>query len=113
MEVLSDDGSVSTNLSDILGKWQDDFRSLFTNAGQSRDVETGNANDDNLQHTYNEHINIFEVKKAVDDAKMGKAAGFDNIPTEVLKTIQLFPFYIFYLTFVSIMVLYRLTGVNA
>ena len=84
MEVLSDDGSVSTNLSDILGKWQDDFRSLFTNAGQSRDVETGNANDDNLQHTYNEHINIFEVKKAVDDAKMGKAAGFDNIPTEVL-----------------------------
>lgn len=85
MEVLSDDGSVSTNLSDILGKWQDDFRSLFTNAGQSRDVETGNANDDNLQHTYNEHINIFEVKKAVDDAKMGKAAGFDNIPTEVLK----------------------------
>ena len=85
MEVLSDDGSVSTNLSDILGKWQDDFRSLFTNAGQSLDVETGNANDDNLQHTYNEHINIFEVKKAVGGAKMGKAAGFDNIPTTVLK----------------------------
>ena len=36
-------------------------------------------------YDYNDHISIFEVKKAIYDAKMGKATGTDNIPVEVLK----------------------------
>ena len=35
--------------------------------------------------TYNDHISILDVKKAIDDAKKGKASYIDNIPVEVLK----------------------------
>ena len=35
--------------------------------------------------SYNQHISIFEVKKAIDATKRGKASGIDNIPVEVLK----------------------------
>lgn len=34
---------------------------------------------------FNEHISLFEVKKAIFSAKQGKACGFDNIPSEVLR----------------------------
>ena len=88
MEVVLEDGSVSFNISDILNKWQTDFSSLFRSANQSADCSTENHNYSSKAHeqvTYNEHISILDVKKAIDDAKKGKASGIDNIPVEVLK----------------------------
>ena len=50
----------------------------------------------------NEHISIFEVKKAVQDAKRNKACGLDGIPVDVLKTTLLFHSYIYCLIFALI-----------
>ena len=90
MEIVLEDGSVSFNISDILNKWQTDFSYLFHFGNQSADCSTENHNDSSKareQFTYNDHISILDVKKAisVDDAKKGKASTIDNIPVEVLK----------------------------
>ena len=39
----------------------------------------------NAEPLFDDMISIFEVKKAVNDAKFKKACGIDSIPTEVLK----------------------------
>ena len=88
MEVVLEDGSVSLNIADILNKWKSDFGSLFRNVNPSADHAP--EIDQNIafsqEHfTYNEHISILDVKRAIDDAKLGKASGIDNIPIEVLK----------------------------
>ena len=97
MEVALGDGSISVDVSDVLRKWRNDFHSLFNGSGQVTDNELGTSdvntssnmtdNVSNQQHQqiFNQHISIFEVKKAIDSAKRGKATGIDNIPTEVLK----------------------------
>ena len=97
MEVTLDDGSVSSYVSDVLSKWRNDFNSLFNGSGQVTDNELGNSDENTSsnmtqstsnqerQRKFNQHISIFEVKKALDSAKRSKATGIDNIPTEVLK----------------------------
>ena len=85
MEVTLEDGIVSFNISDVLNKWRTDFSSLFSGNGKVNDNELGNSNNhtssdmtDNVlnqldQPVFNDHISIFEVKKAIDSAKRGKA----------------------------------------
>ena len=85
LEVILDNGEVSSNLNDVLLKWKRDFSSLFdTNYMPSNgDSCTDNPADSDWP-AFNENISIFEIKKALDNANKGKAAGFDGIPTEVL-----------------------------
>ena len=97
MEVTLDDGSISVDVSDVLRKWRNDFHSLFNGSGQVTDNElstsdvntssnmTDNVSNQQHQQIFNQHISIFEVKKAIDSAKRGKATGIDNITTEVVK----------------------------
>ena len=88
LEIVLEDGSISLNISDILNKWQADFSSLFRTVHQppnSSDETHQNNNPSHDECTYNDHISILDVKKAIDDAKMGKASGVDCIPVEVLK----------------------------
>ena len=88
LEIVLEDGSISLNISDILNKWQTDFSSLFRTVHQtpnSSDEIHQNNNPSHEECTYNENISILDVKKAIDDAKMGKASGVDCIPVEVLR----------------------------
>ena len=88
MEVITENGSVSNNVEDVLSKWESCFSKLYTstvttntnNHGLSRD-NIENSND----HIFDEPISVFEVQQAVKEAKLNKASGIDDIPAEVLK----------------------------
>ena len=111
MEVTLDDGSVSSYVSDVLSKWRNDFNSLFNGSDQVTDNELGNSDENTSsnmtqstsnqerQQKFNQHISIFEVKKAIDSAKRGKATGIDNIPTEVLKNDTAVSFFACFIQF--------------
>ena len=43
MEVVLDDGSVSLNISDVLHKWQNEFRSLFATTYQTVEFSSENV----------------------------------------------------------------------
>ena len=76
MEVILRDGTVSRDPVSVLDKWK-----------QADDSDEGQSTDSNNIPTYpifNEHFLIFELKKALDNSKKGKACGVDEIPSEVL-----------------------------
>ena len=73
---------------------------------------TNEASNQHFQQNDNEHITIFEVKKAIDSVKRGKGTGIEIFPLKYLKMIRLFPFCLFYLIFALIMVHYRPSEVN-
>ena len=86
MEVVLDDGNVSTKTHDILNKWKADFSHLlkpfFVNYENSHTAAYTNQSNlpvDHVDHVFNEHISLFEVKKVIFSAKQGKACGFDSI----------------------------------
>lgn len=85
MEVRLDNGDISSTVTDVLQKWKTDYSSLFKeyDAPPLLDFLQDPDSSDNV--SFNERISIFEVKKAISSAKIGKACGADNIPTEVLK----------------------------
>lgn len=82
------DGSISSDMHDVLDHWKNEFSLLLNN-------------DDNSKNSWDENVNTFvdafldcntkiqEVKKAADSAKRGKAPGIDTIHSEVLKMIHL------------------------
>ena len=65
----------------LVGTWQplqmDYKKNISVNS-----IAAPSESDDKL---FNHNISILEVKRAVDSANRGKACGFDNLPTEVLK----------------------------
>ena len=88
-EVVLSDGSVSNAQNDVLERWQSDFSSLLNQPLLDVDerCETNLLNtpsipiiDTGLENP----ITLTEVKKAISNAKSGKAVGCDDIPTEVL-----------------------------
>ena len=84
MQVVLEDGSVSDDVKTVLLKWQNEFSALLNAGGDVNNTGTDNTRnitDNNLDKC----IDILEVKKAVEHAKRGKAAGIDLIPCEVLK----------------------------
>ena len=83
MQVVLDDGSICEDVKTVLNKWQNDFCKLLN-------VDTDVQVEDNIvNNTKNVNLDkdicILEVVKAVEKAKLGKAAGIDCIPSEVLK----------------------------
>ena len=60
----------------------DDFSSLFVSKTNCSSFIPG-VGDNYIP--FNEHMSVLEIKKAVDNAKRGKALGADSIYTEVLK----------------------------
>lgn len=77
MEVVFEDGSISSNLNTVLEKWKCDFKSQITVAESE-----SNAASDSSHQLFNEFISIFEVKKAIGKSKNGKACEEDVIPSE-------------------------------
>ncbi len=69
----------------MLLKWKSDFSSLFNRIHIPNDINVQYNGMNSTELPFNDNISILEVKNAVDKAKMGKATGVDNIPSEVLK----------------------------
>lgn len=87
MEVKLDDGSISSNLKEVLSKWKNDFSNLFNIDIVAANVNcnpTNNSETEEIGLPFNSCITLLDVKKALDSASRGKAFGCDGIPTEVL-----------------------------
>lgn len=83
MEVLLDNGNLSNDAKDVLQKWEREFSSLLNlpNTDVPESINSESVIDTDLDR----YISILEVKKAIDNAKRGKAFGIDRIPVDVLK----------------------------
>ena len=104
MEVLGNDGSLVTGLSDIINRWEKDFKGLFSSETfdfdgryyedlcQRKNVIEGYI----LKGEYwinkdlNNSLTKEAVQMAINKAKLGKATGVENIPNEILKSPKLF-----------------------
>ena len=88
MEVVLEDGTISRDCKDVLEKWKHEFCSLLNakpnDAQQTTNTFANVMPAERLDPLFYEHISLFEVTKAICDAKKGKACGFDSIPVEVL-----------------------------
>ena len=89
MEVVLDGGRVETNLESVLHKWKTDFSSLFnrptSNREPSIDVNHLMADTEPGNHVLDGYITVFEVRKAIFNAKRNKSPGFDEIPADVFR----------------------------
>ena len=84
--VVDNEGQIHTDRVTVLEKWKSDFQELYNadNVGHIPDA-LGYLPQTPDCSVLNEPISRFEICKAVDAAKLGKAAGVDEIPAEVLK----------------------------
>jgi len=114
-QVVLDNGTVSSSISDVLNKWKHDFSSLFNNRNVQdlSDVDSDNINFGNESNNpFNNDISIAEVKKAIWKAKCGKAYGLMRYPLKYFLIIHPLLFYICCSIYVLIMELYHQFGVN-
>ncbi|XP_052256259.1 uncharacterized protein LOC127861632 isoform X1 [Dreissena polymorpha] len=85
LEVVLDNGTVSSKLEDVLLRWKNDFANLL-NQSVNSNVGQHTSSFDNVYHEeLDRPFSVFEVKAAIDRAKLNKATGIDQIPNEVLK----------------------------
>lgn len=84
MEIVKDDGTVSTKVQEVLMKWKDYFQDLLN---PQTDTTLGTSETElDIGLNFNNAITVEEVKRAVKKLKKGKAVGFDEIPAEVLQS---------------------------
>ncbi len=93
MEVMDDQGLIHRDHETVLGKWENDFSGLLnadvntrpTTAPMFRPRQVGPLPDN---QRLNVPIEFAEVMRVVRKAKLGKAQGFDGIPTECIKGLS-------------------------
>ncbi len=98
-EVYDNEGQINCDKDYVLNKWKNDYSALFNVNNDVYDDQFKTEVLDTKSHlergmldplytpniTLNRPIEIDEVRKAVGQAKNGKAMGMDNVPNEVLK----------------------------
>ena len=97
MQVIDNDGNVSTRLDDILSRWKSEYENLFSD-NNSDTFDEGhlnyvqNAMQSNSVHCLKTDLTILnadiskeEVLKSIMRAKLRKDPGLDQIPAEVLQ----------------------------
>ena len=86
MEIVKEDGTTSFDKTEVLDHWKSKFEQLL-NSERNLDTETELNFNNNVddQHPFNSKITSTEVRKAVLNAKNGKAAGIDEIQAELIK----------------------------
>ena len=91
LEILKPDGSVSSDVTEVLGKWESDFESLLNPINSTSNPELVNINMHSTQNNENmscylqDPIQMTEIESALKRMKSNKATGIDGIPMEVLK----------------------------
>ena len=87
IEIERDDGTFSFDRTEILEKWKTKFKDMLTTGEHdTSDTEPDFENNNNKgdQHPFNTRITIADVRKAVTNAKNGKAAGTDDMQAEYI-----------------------------
>ncbi|VDI00507.1 Hypothetical predicted protein [Mytilus galloprovincialis] len=84
-EVVDSDGNINTDEKIVLNKWKSDFETLFSNNLNATTPEYSAENDQMDLSNLNCAFTREEIVIAVEQAKLRKAAGCDEIPAEVLK----------------------------
>jgi hypothetical protein len=87
MEVVDSEGTVSSNITKVLDKWKSEY---FTLLNQQRGVIADGSIRESCsagKRTFNDYlltepISYSETLFAIEKAKRGKSAGFDNLPSE-------------------------------
>ena len=101
-EIYDSDGNLCTDREAVLNKWKDDYCNLLNENPGSYDNDFYDhtiKNKEHLErnmtdplfvmnHSLNKPLDFSEIEKAINKAKVGKSAGIDGIPNEVLKTDQ-------------------------
>lgn len=89
LEILKSDGSVSTDVTEVLGKWEQDFKSLLnpieTASTPININQYSTEGSDNISPYLPDPIQVTEIESALKGMKANKATGIDEIPMEVLK----------------------------
>ena len=97
MEVIDDAGNLHTNLSEVMSEWKGQFDKLYNDDGSTDDYDEAHLQDIRYRlsntdfasspeaEALNRPIDRHEIVKAVERAKLRKAAGIDAIPAEALK----------------------------
>ncbi|CAG2218028.1 unnamed protein product [Mytilus edulis] len=88
MEVIDDDGIVSSELTDVLDKWKSEYSELLNQQNSSIRV-SDSCTSLNEASTFNdflltEPISFQETVQVIEKTKRGKSAGIDNLPGEHL-----------------------------
>ena len=85
MEVILEDGTMSTLPQQVLDKWKKSFETLY-NIPTTETYSTFEARSPLSvgQHTLNNGIDLLEIEKAVKSLNKNKAPGYDGIPAETL-----------------------------
>ncbi|CAG2197390.1 unnamed protein product [Mytilus edulis] len=87
MEVIDDDGIVSSELTDVLDKWKSEYSELLNQQNSSIRV-SDSCTSLNEASTFNdflltEPISYQETVHVIEKTKRGKSAGIDNLPGEI------------------------------
>ena len=90
LEILKPDGSVSSDVTEVLGKWESDFTSLLnpiesTSTPGPMNITHSTQNNENLSGYLQDPIQMTEIESALKRMKSNKATGIDEISMEVLK----------------------------
>ncbi|KAK6191131.1 hypothetical protein SNE40_002872 [Patella caerulea] len=94
LEVIDDNGTIISDLNDVLNKWKTDYSELYNSEHINFDEQHKQSVKENYKTLFNidmnnailnEAITKDEVKDAISRLKRGKAVGFDDIPSEALK----------------------------
>ena len=91
LEILKPDGSVSSDVTEVLDKWESDFESLLNPINSTFNPELVNININSKQNNENmscylqDPIQMTEIESALKRMKSNKATGINEIPMEVLK----------------------------
>ena len=109
-EVKLDTGKITSDRKEVLKKWEDDFKSLFIEKDitdfddnflreselfleqHDKGISQQNVMDAEDEWNLNSEITYDEVSRSVLRAKLRKASGIDEIPTEVLQNTTVISF---------------------
>ncbi|VDI17339.1 Hypothetical predicted protein [Mytilus galloprovincialis] len=91
MEVIDDDGNVSSELTDVLDKWKSEYSELLNQQNSSIRV-SDSCTSLNEASTFDdflltEPISYQETVHVIEKTKRGKSAGIDNLPGEKYREI--------------------------
>ena len=89
MKISDNEGNISSDFSLVLNKWKIEFSNLLNQEPQTNIFNTiggpilnnGTFNDFLLT----DPITFYETVNVINKAKNGKAAGFDNLPSVLIK----------------------------
>lgn len=94
LEIVRDDGTISCDIAEVLGKWKTDFSNIqnpgFIKGSRVEEVDSFMSSDNGIDINDNSPllnlpITCEEVLLALRKAKNRKAPGYDAVPVEVLR----------------------------